>query len=212
MPIRIAVIDDCDLTLLGACVVLGEDHRLQVVATGHNLSDLIQIISKIHPDIILLNEWFHNTDVLSVVEEIQATVPSMRVIVTGTLTEGLLIRDLFSAGVKGYLYKGDPLRGLLITAVDTVMANRPYLSPTANSEFLVAMQSPLRDWQLDDEARQVLRLLSKGLHVNDIAKELNTPVRHIYWVRQKLRKRFNATTNEHLVMRAAAEGFAYSSG
>jgi len=133
----------------------------------------------------------------------------MRVIVTGTLTEGLIIRDLFAAEMKGYLYcKGDPLREVLITAINTVMVNRLFLSPTANSEYLVSM----RDWQIDAEASQVLRLVSKEMHVNNIAQELEKPIRHIYRVRQKLRKRFNATTNEHLVMRAAAEGFAYSSG
>ena len=209
MAIRVVIIDDCDLTVLGACVALTEDHRFQVVGKGGSLNELLQIVRFTPPDVILLNEWFHNTDVLSVVEEVQAAVQNARIIVTGTLVEGLLIRDLFAAGVKGYLYKGDPLRDLLVTAVETVITNRPYLSPTANSEYLIAMQSPLRDWQLDAESRQVLRLLSKGMHVNEIAQELNVSLRHIYWVRQKLRKRFNASTNEHLVMRAAAEGFTY---
>jgi DNA-binding NarL/FixJ family response regulator len=212
MLIRVAIIDDCDLTIVGACTVLKEAAHFQVVATGHSLDEVLQSDSDIRPDVTIINEWFYNTDVLSAVEQLRITLPTTRIIVTGTLTEGLLIRDLFAAGVKGYLFKGDALREVLITAINTVMANRPYLSPTANAEFLVAMQSPLRDWQLDDESRQVLRLLSKGLHVNDIAKELDKPIRHIYWVRQKLRKRFNASTNEHLVMRAAAEGFAYSSG
>lgn len=212
MAIRVVVIDDCDLTVLGACVALTEDHRFQVIGKGSNLTDLLRIVRFTPPDVILINEWFHNTDVLSAVEEVQAIVPLARIIVTGTLVEGLLIRDLFTTGVKGYLYKGDPLCELLVTAVETVMANRPYLSPTANSEYLIAMQSPLRDWQLDAESRQVLRLLSKGMHINEIARELNASLRHIYWIRQKLRKRFNATTNEHLLIRAAAEGFAYPSG
>jgi DNA-binding CsgD family transcriptional regulator len=69
------------------------------------------------------------------------------------------------------------------------------------------MQSPLRDWHLDAESRQVLRLLSNGLYVNEIARELHKPLRRIYWVRQKLRKRFGANTNEHLIRMAIAEGF-----
>jgi hypothetical protein len=31
----------------------------------------------------------------------------------------------------------------------------------------------------------------------------------VYWVREKLRRRFGAKTNEHLIQRAAAEGFIY---
>jgi hypothetical protein len=37
---------------------------------------------------------------------------------------------------------------------------------------------------------------------------MGVPLRRIYWVRQKLRKRFGANTNEHLISLAVAEGFA----
>jgi DNA-binding NarL/FixJ family response regulator len=114
MAIRVVVIDGCDLTVLGACIALREDHRFQVIGKGSSLNELLQIVRFTPTDVILLDEWFHNTDVLSVVEEVQTVVQNARIIVTGTLVEGLLIRDLFAAGVKGYLYKGDPLRELPI--------------------------------------------------------------------------------------------------
>jgi len=92
--------------------------------------------------------------------------------------------------------------------VSAVAQNRPYLSPTANSAYLVAMQSPLRDWQLDTEARAMLRLLMQGLPIADIARQLDIPMRRAYFLRYKLKQRFGATTNEHLISRAVAEGFA----
>ena len=46
------------------------------------------------------------------------------------------------------------------------------------------------------------------MHVNDIAAQMDVPLRRIYWVRQKLRKRFGANTNEHLISKAVTEGFA----
>lgn len=95
--------------------------------------------------------------------------------------------------------------------METTLRNRPYLSPTANAEYLVAMQSLERDWRLDGEARAVLRLLAQGCHVGQIALALNIPPRRVYWVREKLRRRFGAVTNEHMMSRAAAEGFVYPS-
>jgi DNA-binding NarL/FixJ family response regulator len=158
--------------------------------------------------LILFNEWFHNVDILTVVERIQHAAPDARLIVMGVLANGLLIRDLFAMGVKGYLYKSDDLLSCLPQAVETVMRDRPFLSPTANSEYLVAMQSPGRDWQLDPQARMVLRLLAQGLHISQIAGRLGISMRRVYWLRQKLRRRFNAPTNEYLILRAVAEGFA----
>lgn len=128
--------------------------------------------------------------------------------ILGGLAEGLLIRDLFACGVLAYLFEGDDLKDHLLPAVSAVAQNRPYLSPTANSAYLVAMQSPLRDWQLDTEARAMLRLLMQGLPIADIARQLDIPMRRAYFLRYKLKQRFGATTNEHLISRAVAEGFA----
>jgi DNA-binding CsgD family transcriptional regulator len=40
-----------------------------------------------------------------------------------------------------------------------------------------------------------------------ISEQLGIDKRRVYWIREKLRKRFGARTNEHLIQRAAAEGF-----
>jgi hypothetical protein len=34
----------------------------------------------------------------------------------------------------------------------------------------------------------------------------------VYWVTEKMRARFGVTTNEHLISRASAEGFAHFPG
>ncbi len=60
---------------------------------------------------------------------------------------------------------GDDLTICLPAAIEMALRGRPYLSPTANAEYLTAMQSPLRDWKLDAEARTVLRLLARGFHI-----------------------------------------------
>lgn len=133
----------------------------------------------------------------------------LRIIVMGALVDGLLIHELFAQGVAGYLYKSDDLQECLPLAVDTVMRDRPYLSSTANAEYLVAMQSPESIVTLDDELRQVLKRLAHGEHVGEIAHGMGITLRRVYWVRQKLRQRFGAKTNEHLIHRAAVEGFLY---
>jgi DNA-binding CsgD family transcriptional regulator len=60
---------------------------------------------------------------------------------------------------------------------------------------------------LDLESRTVLHLLVQGQRVGQIAYHLQIPLRRVYWVREKLRRRFGANSNEHLVRRATTEGF-----
>ena len=207
MTIRIIIADDSDLTILGAKATIESDYRYTVVGTARAIEELLTMAAKDVPDVILLNEWFHGMDILSAVEELQTIAPRTKLVVMGALAEGMLIRDLFACGVNGYLYKSDDLQDCLTIALDTVMCDRPYLSPTANAEYLVALHSLQPDGYLDDEAREVLNKLAKGIHAGQIARDLGITQRRVYWVRQKLRQRFGAKTNEHLIHRAAAEGF-----
>lgn len=186
-----------------------DDHRFSVTGTARSLDDLLAMVEETHIDVVILNEYLYGTDVLNSVEQLKQVSPLARLIVLGSLSDGLLIRDLFASGVSGYLYRSDDLECDLVTAVDTVMRDRPYLSPTANAEYLVAMQSPRRDSFLDREMRETLRLLAQGQHVGEIAVALDIPLRRVYWIRQKLRERFGANTNEHMISRAAQEGFLF---
>jgi DNA-binding NarL/FixJ family response regulator len=179
-----------------------------VIAKAENGNDLIAKTKTDQPNVILLGDRFDPLiDTIALVEQILYAAPSARIIVMGTSTDGLVIRDLFKMGVCGYLAAGDDLSSCLLTALDMVLRERPYLSPTANSEYLILMHTGDKDWKLDAEARAVLRLLAQGCTIGKIAAQLRVKPRRVYWVREKLRYRFGATTNEHLISRAAAEGF-----
>jgi DNA-binding NarL/FixJ family response regulator len=104
MAIRIVLADDADLVIEGAQSVLNADHRFNVVGTARCMDVLLKTIEAGYPDVVVLSEWIHNLDILSAVEAIHRVRPNLKVIVMGGLADGLLIRDLFSAGVSGYLY------------------------------------------------------------------------------------------------------------
>lgn len=213
MHIRFAAADEADLMLVGIQTILKDNPDCEVVAAVRSASELLEISKQFHPDVVLLNEQLDPLmDVLALVERLKQITPKSRLLILGGLSEGLLIRDLFACGVLAYLYEGDDLKDHLIPAIGAVVQNRPYLSPTANSAYLIAMQSPQRNWQLDTEVRAMLRLLMQGVHIAEIARQLDIPMRRAYFLRYKLRKRFGATTNEHLISRAMAEGFSATDG
>lgn len=209
MIARIVLATHNDLMLVGAHTVLNRCPEIEVTSAVQDVTALLDRIVFDKPNVILISERLDpSSDPVALVERLQSTLHEAHLIVVGATRDGLLIRDLFSVGIKAYLYESDELQHCLIPAVKTVMTNRPYLSPSANAEYLIAMQSDERDWKLDTEARSVLRLLAQGCTVGSIAVQLKTNPRRVYWVREKLRRRFGATTNEHLINRAAAEGFS----
>ena len=205
---QILIADSSSLTVVGAETLL-KQRADTVISKAQNGSELVELAHDLQPAVILLGDHFDPLfDTLALVERLIQIIPSARVIVMGATTDGLVIRDLFIMGAGGYLTLGDDLAACLLTAIETVLRERPYLSPTANAEYLIAMQSSNRDWTLDAEARAVLRLLASGCTAREIAAQLQLKRRRVYWVTEKMRARFGAVTNEHLITRAAAEGFA----
>lgn len=212
MKIDVAIADSSDLMRLGMHTVLSAEFDMQVVSNVGTSKDLVRVIQTECPQVVIIDERLSpDTDILQIVEQINLLAGETRVLISGCLRDGLLIYDLFAVGCLGYLYKGDVLQEALPAAIRTVMKSRLYLSPTANAEYLTTMQSSRRDWYLDQEARQVLRLLAQGNYVGHIALTLGIDKRRVYWIRHKLRERFDANTNEHLISRAIAEGFIFPS-
>ena len=208
MTVRIVIADDMDLALEGMKTILRQHSAFQVTGTYRLLAELLDALAAQPPDVILLGDRLEpGMDVLALVERVQQAAPRARLLVLGNLPDGLIVQELLTCGVAGYLYKPDPLGSCLLEALRVVLRGRPYLSPTANAEYLLAMQSYRAGWQLDTEARDVLRLLAQGSRPQEIALRRGVPVRRVYWVMDKLRRRFGAETNEHLMARAAEEGF-----
>ncbi|MCD4684691.1 MAG: response regulator transcription factor [Anaerolineae bacterium] len=208
MTVKITIAHATDLVVEGMKAVLRQHRSFQIMGTYFLLSDLLGALATERPDVILLGARIEpDRDVLAVVEQVQTAAPRARILVLSTLSDGFIIQELFTVGAMGYLYKHDPLSQHLVEAIQTVMRGRPYLSPTANSEYLVAMQSVRVDWQLDTEAREVLHQMAQGLRPQEIALLRNVPIRRVYGVGEKLRRRFGAETNEQVIARAAEEGF-----
>lgn len=208
MTVKIIIANEMDLTLEGIKTVLREHSTFQVIGTCQLLSDLLSLLANTSPDVILLDDKIEpDLDVLALVEQVKRAAPRSRLIVMGNLPDGLIVQEVLTCGAAGYLYKSDPLAGCLVEAIKTVLRNRPYLSPTTNSEYLLAMQSDRADWQLDTEGREVLRMLAQGVRRKEIAIRLGVTLRRVHNVCERLRHRFGAETNEQLIARAAEEGF-----
>src|SRR5690606_20174271 len=208
--IRILSADRSDLLRLGARLTLEEHPDCQVLAEAGDFVTLVQHAQAHQPDVILIGEGLDAALTLKQqVAALQAAAPQARLLVLCSPVSGWLVQELLAQGVAGVVDKADDLyrQNQLLCAIFAVMRQRPYLSTTASTAYLIAMQSPQTREPLDAEAYQVLTGLAQGETIGEISERLNIHLRRIYWVREKLRRRFSARTNEHLVGRAVAEGF-----
>jgi DNA-binding NarL/FixJ family response regulator len=206
--VRIVIADDVDLSLVGAEMLLTAEPDFEVVGVGHYLPDLLLVLGSQPVDVILVSDRLDpELNGSALVERLRRAAPQARVILMSAICEGHIMHALLTGGIMGYLYRRDLLQRDLTNAVRAVMRGKLFLSPIANAEYLAAVQAGRNEWQLDAQARDVLRLLAHGYRPQEIALQHTVPVRRIYWVVHKLRRHFAAETNEHLIARAVQTGF-----
>lgn len=207
MSIKIVLADDSDLVMIGIRALIEADKRYVIIGSAHTFNDLLKYIEQESPSLAILGENLYDTDILTTIEVIHRLSPKTYILVLGMTTQGTLLHGLLHHGVNGYLYRSDPLGDCLLDAISTVLQGLPFLSETANAEYLVALQSGQLVRPLDAKARTVLYQLAQGTSINQIALHLGIPPRRVYAIRDRLRQRFGVDTNEHLISRAVAEGF-----
>ncbi|MBA3868886.1 MAG: response regulator transcription factor [Anaerolineae bacterium] len=162
MVINIVIADDSDLMIVGIQAILESDANCFVVGSGQALNEILKPIELYAPEIAIIGECLYDTDILNTIDTLRAKSQTIAILVMGMMTDGALIHNLFLHGVKAYLYRSDPLRDCLLLAIRTVLKNRPYLSPTADAEYLIALQSGQTLAPLSSEGRAVLNYLTQG--------------------------------------------------
>ena len=205
---RILVAHEMDLVTQGVHHVLATNSSCSVVAECHTLNDMLDVLKSAPIDILVCSEQIDPfQDTVRLTRLLRSTAPNVHIIFIGASNDGRLMRDLFHLGLSAYLHQGDPLSDCLPAAIHAALRGSLYLSPTANTEYIVAMQASAHHWHIDEEAITVLRLLAAGGTPNAIATEMKVKRRHIYWICDKLRYRFGAVTNTQMVGYAIAEGY-----
>jgi two-component system capsular synthesis response regulator RcsB len=206
--LRLVIADDVDLVLKGIQSILADWSEAEIVGVYQSVSELLDGLVNKPVDVVILDDRIDPEHApLSVIQHVQAIAPKVKIIILGSIVDGIVVQAFFARGIQGYLYKSDTLADSLVPAIRAVVQGRLYLSPTAGAEHMAAMQERRQRWQLDDESLTVLRLLADGSHVSQIAHRLGVSPYRIYAVRNKLRARFGAENNEAMISRATAEGF-----
>ncbi len=205
---RVTAADEVDLVLAGIKAILAGWEGCGEVTLFSRLPDLLEGLKVMPPDIIILGERLDpEYTILKLVGTVKAVTPHARLVLLGGPVDSCAVQELFDRGLHAYLCRSDPLNEFLIPALRAVMRGKPFFSPAVSAGFLSVTQARPPHCPLDSEALLVLQMLAEGQTVSQIASQLKVRLRHVYLVRNKLRRRFGAATNEVLLSHARAEGF-----
>lgn len=170
MHIRILIADDHSVVRQGLKMFLALDSDLEIVGEASNGREAVDLVSKLRPDIVLMDLLMPVMDGIEATEVIRRDYPDTEVIALTSVLEDALILRAIRAGAIGYLLK-DTQAEELNRAIKAAAAGQVQLSPQATNRLLRGLSEPEPMDILSERETEVLKMLAMGKSNKQIAKE-----------------------------------------
>lgn len=171
-PIRVMLVDDHAVVRSGLKAFLMVFDDMQLVGEASSGQEAIQLIERVHPDVVLMDLIMPDLDGAATTRSIRTRWPNIQVVALTSFREDDLVKSALQAGAIGYLLKNVGADDLA-DAIRSAFAGRPTLAPEAAQVLIQASRQPIQPgFDLTEREREVLSLLVKGMSNNDIADRL----------------------------------------
>lgn len=202
--IRVQIADDHDVVVQGLTAILQTQSDIEVVLPYIRTGiDMVKALRATQPRVLLLDYRMPGLDMLATLKHITTDLPQLRVIVITAEHLPVLVKLAAERGAAGYILKDEELNHFLPQAVREVAMGRTWFSRQA-SQYLVQRigdQSGLSGYQFD-----VLKLMTEGLTVDQIADRMARSVVAIRGVQRQIREKLGVETNEQAIICTIRDG------
>jgi len=207
---RILLADDHALTLEGIRTILDPHH--EIVGLAADGRALVEAALRLRPDLIALDITMPLLNGLDAAIQIKRQLPDVKLLFVTMHVNPAYLEAALTAGGTGYVLKSAAGEELL-TAVDTVLKGRIYLTPGLSTEHLDRFHDPLQAaaaMRLTKRERETLQLIAEGKAAKEIAHILNISVKTVAFHRENLKKKLNLRTTAELTKHAMEQGLLTS--
>lgn len=125
---NIVLADDHILVRQGIKKILQEDQEMKVIGEAADGIELLEILEKITPDLVILDISMPRLKGLAAAEKIKRLYPAIKVLILSMHRSKEYLRQALTAGVNGYLLKEDA-DVALFAAIEMVRQGKTFISP-----------------------------------------------------------------------------------
>ena len=205
IKVSIVIADDHPLFRVGLRETIESEPGFKVVGEAGDGEQALEMISRMHPAIAILDVSMPKLDGLAVARKLVAQEPSIGIILVTMYREQKLFTQALEAGVKGYVLK-DSAATDIISCIKAVAAGQNYVSP----ELTTYLVKRVRQAETAELARsglesltttelRILSLLADYKTSKEIAKELFISPRTVDTHRNNVCQKLNIRGSHALV-------------
>lgn len=196
MSVRIFIVEDHPITLIGYRELIQTAGDLEVVGEAGAASEAIDGISDVKPDLVLIDLELPGVSGLELVKQLRGQYPNLKMLVVSGHDEVIYAERALRAGAGGYLMKHE-MTDRILYAIRQVARGQLYLSREMNERLLRRHVVPPEFRQeetllekLSDRELEVLRHIGNGYSTKEIADRMlispKTVEAHRSKIKQKL--------------------------
>jgi len=183
---KVLIADDHRLTLQGIRRVLEQVDDIEVVGEAWDGSQVLPMIERTNPDLVLLDIRMPQLDGLACLDRIKKRYPSLKVVAISMYSDQEHIDAALRRGACGYIVKSINPSDLPSTIRQAVEGNFYYVARPEEQD----PDAALKEAGLTDKQAQILRAVARGLSNEAIGRELwlseQTVKFHLHKVYRKL--------------------------
>jgi DNA-binding NarL/FixJ family response regulator len=197
--IRILLIEDNRLLREGLTIMLKKQQDMHVVETIGNGENILAIMGKYKPEVLLLDLGLRNRSSLNLVKLVKKNFSGSKIIVMDLIPLQADVLEFVQAGVSGFILKDATVNDFLKTirsVVKGIQVLPPNLTGSLFSQIVENAISGANSSALIESVRmtkrekQVIELISEGHTNKEIAQELHlstyTIKSHVHNILEKL--------------------------
>lgn len=192
------IADDHRMVAEGVSRLLEGDAQIHVAGIVCTLEEAARQMGTLTPQVLLLDVAMPDGDGIDAIPNLLSQSPETKVVVLTMFTEPSVIRRALDAGAHGYLMKNASTEEL-VDAIHAVMAGETHLCDEVRSQLNgrveVAPMLTLRE-------REMLRLLSEGYTMKEIADRLCLSFETVHSYSKNLRIKLGCNNVASLVKAA----------
>jgi DNA-binding NarL/FixJ family response regulator len=174
---RILLVDDHEVVRLGLKALLDHHPQFEVIGEAGNAREAMEQVSRLSPDIVLMDIRLPGASGIEACEEITHKYPNTRVVMLTSYAEDEMLFSAIRAGASGYVLKqigGEDL----VRALEAVGRGEALLDTAVTQRVFQEVRKAVKDEEasafsnLSQQEKHVLLLVSEGKTNREIAKAL----------------------------------------